>query len=125
VAYKSASWQPGTTERESLQPTTDISGTVAGVSFLADVIAPQKFRVRIEDPPRRRHMVFLGGAVLANLVSFSFAPFLSFFLFFQSQRISILSNLSNDQIADKEDMWVSKQEWQEQGPRVLSKLGPR
>lgn len=28
----------------------------------------QKFKVRIEDPPRRRHMVFLGGAVLANIV---------------------------------------------------------
>ncbi|KAI4185834.1 MAG: hypothetical protein L6R41_003881 [Letrouitia leprolyta] len=28
-----------------------------------------KFKVRIEDPPRRRHMVFLGGAVLANIVS--------------------------------------------------------
>ncbi|KAJ5091514.1 Arp2/3 complex subunit [Penicillium alfredii] len=54
-----------------------------------------KFKVRIEDPPRRRHMVFLGGAVLANL------------------------------IADKEDMWVSKQEWQEQGARALAKLGPR
>ncbi|KAI2409217.1 Arp2/3 complex subunit, actin nucleation center [Ophidiomyces ophidiicola] len=55
----------------------------------------QKFKVRIEDPPRRRHMVFLGGAVLANL------------------------------LADKDNMWISKQEWQEQGPRVLSKLGPR
>ncbi|OQE00379.1 hypothetical protein PENVUL_c053G03462 [Penicillium vulpinum] len=54
-----------------------------------------KFKVRIEDPPRRRHMVFLGGAVLANL------------------------------IADKDDMWVSKQEWQEQGARALDKLGPR
>lgn len=32
----------------------------------ADVL--QKFKVRIEDPPRRRHMVFLGGAVLANIV---------------------------------------------------------
>lgn len=32
----------------------------------------KKFKVRIEDPPRRRHMVFLGGAVLANLVSFPF-----------------------------------------------------
>lgn len=32
----------------------------------------QKFKVRIEDPPRRRHMVFLGGAVLANLVSLSY-----------------------------------------------------
>ena len=54
-----------------------------------------KFKVRIEDPPRRRHMVFLGGAVLANIM------------------------------ADKEDMWVTKQEWDEQGPRVLEKLGPR
>jgi actin-related protein 2 len=54
-----------------------------------------KFKVRIEDPPRRRHMVFLGGAVLANIM------------------------------ADKENMWVTKQEWEEQGPRVLEKLGPR
>jgi len=27
-----------------------------------------KFRVRIEDPPRRKHMVFLGGAVLAEIM---------------------------------------------------------
>ncbi|KAL8801559.1 MAG: hypothetical protein Q9200_006914 [Gallowayella weberi] len=54
-----------------------------------------KFKVRIEDPPRRRHMVFLGGAVLANIM------------------------------ADKENMWISRQEWQEEGPRILSKLGPR
>lgn len=36
------------------------------------LIPLQKFKVRIEDPPRRRHMVFLGGAVLANLVSLLF-----------------------------------------------------
>ncbi|KAI0912363.1 actin family [Ustulina deusta] len=54
-----------------------------------------KFKVRIEDPPRRRHMVFLGGAVLANIM------------------------------ADNESMWISKEEWAEQGPRVLEKLGPR
>ncbi|KAK9365686.1 actin family [Lipomyces kononenkoae] len=54
-----------------------------------------KFKVRIEDPPRRRHMVFLGGAVLANIM------------------------------ADKEHMWISKEEWEEQGPRILEKLGPR
>ncbi|KAJ4392748.1 Arp2/3 complex subunit, actin nucleation center [Neurospora sp. IMI 360204] len=54
-----------------------------------------KFKVRIEDPPRRRHMVFLGGAVLANIM------------------------------ADKESMWITKQEWEEQGARVLEKLGPR
>ncbi|KAF8004803.1 hypothetical protein HF325_000260 [Metschnikowia pulcherrima] len=54
-----------------------------------------KFKVRIEDPPRRRHMVFIGGAVLANIM------------------------------ANKDHMWISKQEWEEQGPRVLEKLGPR
>ncbi|KAK9458016.1 actin family [Dipodascopsis uninucleata] len=54
-----------------------------------------KFKVRIEDPPRRRHMVFLGGAVLANIM------------------------------ADKDHMWISKEEWEEQGPKVLDKLGPR
>jgi actin-related protein 2 len=54
-----------------------------------------KFKVRIEDPPRRRHMVFLGGAVLANIM------------------------------ADKDNMWVSKQEWVEQGVRALEKLGNR
>lgn len=54
-----------------------------------------KFKVRIEDPPRRRHMVFLGGAVLANIM------------------------------ADKDQMWISKQEWEEVGPRALEKLGPR
>lgn len=36
----------------------------------------QKFKVRIEDPPRRRHMVFLGGAVLANIVrQYRYDPF--------------------------------------------------
>ena len=54
-----------------------------------------KFKVRIEDPPRRRHMVFLGGAVLANIM------------------------------ADKPAMWISKEEWEEQGVRALEKLGPR
>ncbi|ODV91485.1 hypothetical protein CANCADRAFT_71682 [Tortispora caseinolytica NRRL Y-17796] len=54
-----------------------------------------KFKVRIEDPPRRRHMVFLGGAVLANIMK------------------------------DNDNLWVTADEWAEQGPRVLSKLGPR
>ncbi|CAB1345407.1 unnamed protein product, partial [Coregonus sp. 'balchen'] len=28
----------------------------------------QKFKIRIEDPPSRKHMVFMGGAVLANIM---------------------------------------------------------
>lgn len=54
-----------------------------------------KFKVRIEDPPRRKHMVFIGGAVLANIM------------------------------ADKDHMWLTKQEWQEMGPAAMSKFGPR
>jgi hypothetical protein len=41
-----------------------------------------KFKVRTEDLPRRRHIIFLGRAVLANI------------------------------IADKVDMWISKSEWE-------------
>ncbi len=75
----------------------------------------QKFKVRIEDPPRRRHMVFLGGAVLANLVRHSI----------KYPKHHMYLRTPQKQIADKEDMWVSKQEWQEQGARALAKLGPR
>ena len=28
-------------------------------------------------------------------------------------------------MADKEAMWISKAEWDEQGARILEKLGPR
>jgi actin-related protein len=45
--------------------------------------------VHIEDPPRRKHMVFLGGAVLADIMK------------------------------DKESFWVTRQEWHEQGIRAL------
>jgi actin-related protein 2 len=46
----------------------------------ADSLQLQKFKVRIEDPPRRRHMVFLGGAVLANIVCPAFLfPFSCFY----------------------------------------------
>ncbi|EMR11597.1 hypothetical protein PNEG_00040 [Pneumocystis murina B123] len=54
-----------------------------------------KFKVRIEDPPRRRHMVFLGGAVLANIIK------------------------------DNDNMWITRNDWSEYGTRALEKLGPR
>lgn len=57
------------------------------ISFL------QKFKIRIEDPPRRKHMVFLGGAVLADIMK------------------------------DKEGFWMTRQEYQEKGIKVLEKLG--
>jgi len=58
-------------------------------------------------------MVFLGGAVLANIVR-------------QPPNNSTLNSLTNDsQMADRHDMWISKQEWEEQGARALEKLGSR
>lgn len=51
----------------------------------------QKFKCRIEDPPRRKHMVFLGGAVLAEIMK------------------------------DKPAFWMMKSEYEEQGFNVLRK----
>ncbi len=28
----------------------------------------KKFKINVEDPPRRKHMVFLGGSVLADIM---------------------------------------------------------
>ncbi|EJC97505.1 Actin/actin-like protein [Fomitiporia mediterranea MF3/22] len=51
-----------------------------------------KFKIRIEDPPRRKHMVFLGGAVLADIMK------------------------------NRQEFWVTREEWVEQGARALDKL---
>merc|ERR1711981_674183 len=50
-----------------------------------------KFKCKIEDPPRRKHMVFLGGAVLADIMK------------------------------DKEHFWMNKSEYDEDGLNVLRK----
>merc|ERR1712193_351616 len=50
-----------------------------------------KFKVRIEDPPRRKHMVFLGGTVLADIMK------------------------------DKDAFWMNKSEYNEMGVNVLQK----
>jgi len=50
-----------------------------------------KLAVRIEDPPRRKHMVFMGGAVLAQIMK------------------------------DKEAFWMTKKEYEEIGFQVLKK----
>lgn len=52
----------------------------------------QKFKIRIEDPPRRKHMVFLGGAVLADIMK------------------------------DKDSFWMTRAEYQEKGIKCLDKL---
>lgn len=53
----------------------------------------KKFKINIEDPPRRKHMVFLGGSVLADIMK------------------------------DKPEFWITKQEYDEQGLRCISKIG--
>jgi len=50
-----------------------------------------KFKLRIEDPPRRKHMVFLGGSVLADIMK------------------------------DRPEFWISQAEWKEQGERIIGK----
>lgn len=50
-----------------------------------------KFKLRIEDPPRRKHMVFLGGSVLADIMK------------------------------DRPEFWIAKTEWEEEGERILLK----
>ncbi|XP_026480842.1 actin-related protein 2-like [Ctenocephalides felis] len=60
-----------------------------------DIDKLAKFKIRIEDPPRRKDMVFIGGAVLAEVMK------------------------------DRDSFWMSRQEYNDQGLRVLSKLGAR
>lgn len=57
-----------------------------------DTNALKNFKIRIEDPPRRKHMVFLGGAVLAEIMK------------------------------DKESFWMSKKDYDEKGIKVLEQL---
>lgn len=55
----------------------------------------QKFKIRIEVPPQRKDIVFTGGAVLATVMK------------------------------DRDEFWISKQEYEEKGLSVLAKLGKR
>jgi actin-related protein 2 len=50
-----------------------------------------KFKLSIEDPPRRKHMVFLGGAVLADIMK------------------------------DKKDYWITKADYEEKGVNAFAK----
>jgi actin-related protein 2 len=50
-----------------------------------------KFKLRIEDPPRRKHMVFLGGSVLADIMK------------------------------DKAEFWISNKEWKEHGDKIIGR----
>jgi actin-related protein 2 len=53
----------------------------------------KKFKIKVEDPPRRKHMVYLGGSVLADIMK------------------------------AREDFWMTRQEYEEEGLRILRKCG--
>ena len=53
----------------------------------------QKFKIKIEDSPRRKDMVFMGGALLADITK------------------------------DRESVWITREEYEEKGLSVLKKLG--
>ncbi|KAK0086328.1 hypothetical protein PV325_003335 [Microctonus aethiopoides] len=57
-----------------------------------DVSKLGKFKIKIEDSPRRKDMVFIGGAVLADLTR------------------------------DRESFWITREEYEEKGLSVLKKL---
>lgn len=66
--------------------------------YLRDVLNGDRSRLnrlklRIEDPPRRRNMVFLGASVLGDIMK------------------------------DRSDFWITKQDWDEVGPAILEKRG--
>lgn len=69
-------------ELKNLYLTKVLKGNEAGLS---------KFKLRIEDPPRRKHMVFLGGSVLADIMK------------------------------DRPEFWISRQEWHEHGESIIGR----
>ena len=60
--------------------------------FQGNVDQYKKFKCAVESPPRRKHMVFLGGSVLADLMK------------------------------DNPNFWITRSEYEEQGIRCLAKL---
>ncbi|KAG9391638.1 Actin-related protein [Carpediemonas membranifera] len=54
-----------------------------------DLFSQVPFKINIEDPPRRKHFVFIGAAVLGQVM------------------------------ASNNDAWITKQEWEEVGPNIV------
>lgn len=60
-----------------------------------DLSRLKKFKIKVEDPPRRKHMVWLGGSVLADIMK------------------------------DKPHFWITREEYLEHGVRCLDKLNSK
>ncbi|XP_011497484.1 PREDICTED: actin-related protein 2 isoform X1 [Ceratosolen solmsi marchali] len=60
-----------------------------------DTTKLNKFKIKIEDSPRRKDVVFIGGAVLADIIK------------------------------DRNNVWIMREEYEEKGLNVMKKLGSR
>lgn len=57
-----------------------------------DTERAKRFKLHVEDPPRRKHMVFEGGSILADVMK------------------------------GRTDFWCTKQQWEEEGVRAIAKF---
>lgn len=67
----------------------DIKGLYLKNVLKGDTERLKKFKIKIDSPPRRKHMVFLGGSVLADIMK------------------------------DKDDFWITKAQYDEKGVHAL------
>jgi len=67
----------------------DIKGLYLKNVLRGDTERLKKFKIKIDSPPRRKHMVFLGGSVLADIMK------------------------------DKDDFWITKAQYDEKGVHAL------
>lgn len=70
------------------------SGSAQGMAsdMQGDKERAKGFKLRVDAPPRRKHMVFLGAAILADIMR-----------------------------GEASEFWVTRQEWQEDPHRALKK----
>ncbi len=110
----------------------DIKQLYLAKTLGGDVSRLKKFKIKIEDPPRRKHLVRLAlrskcrdGARArrrlrvcthaANAVGMNPRAALGLQVFLGG---SVLADICKD----GENYWLSKKEWEERGPDSLSKL---
>ena len=66
----------------------DIKARLTGI-LKGDKSRLNRLKLRIEDPPRRRNMVFLGASVLGDIMK------------------------------DRDDFWITQEQWAEMGPAAI------
>lgn len=78
----------------------------------------KKFKIEIEDPPRRKHMV--------SMVSVDSVYYLSFICLFRLIlwiQVFLGGSVLADLMKDRQEFWMTKAEYEEQGLRIVNKIG--